>query len=271
MATSPQQLSDTLMGYYQQYRLVLDQDHNSDEHVERNWGNLPDPLGIEWLPYKNMFDESSCSIAGAIEQLTDYIHRLKAWSIVLAPMTDEQKLSVIFEFIDPIATIALNLPHVIQERFIFAVAHLCHQANRSRVQPWTDNLPEDYKIKQAVADEYGGNWTQYKPLTECLKTIADQSYQKATFHFRNTYNHRFSPRIEVGITNLIYRRPENLRGYGFSYAVAGGVPPLMLSKVVDLLHEQRNRCFVTFSAFQQLVREQEAGIIASQLLENVQI
>jgi len=38
----------------------------------------------------------------------------------------------------------------------------------------------------------------------------------------------------------------------------------MLCDIVDLLHEQKKRCFVTFLVFQKLVREQEARIIAAQ-------
>ena len=62
-------------------------------------------------------------------------------------MDDNEKMAVTHEFIDVLATNAVNLPYVIKSRFAFATAHLCHQANMTRdFASWQDDLPLDVEI-----------------------------------------------------------------------------------------------------------------------------
>ncbi len=226
------------------------------------WGALPRSLPLEWMPYAEMFREFSQELANILNDLTRYTHQLAAWRDVAGKLDDKRKLDVANEFVDPLATIALNLPYVIRSRFIFAAAHLCHQAGRTKVlKGWKDDLALDDEIYFAQAERVGGLWKTWSKLKTKLERIGDKTYQAKTMNFRNTYNHRFSPRIVVGQTNMVTRDVDAKSkqvSYGF-----GGTEPLTLTLVVGLLEEQCQHCYKAFEAFQKLVQEQEKAISAA--------
>ena len=94
---------------------------------------------------------------------------------------------------------APQVPYVIRSRFIFAAAHLSHQANQSKaVGGWKDDLPLDGEINFSEADATGAPWRAWSKLKPKLERIGNRTYQARTANFRNLYNHRFSPRIVFG-------------------------------------------------------------------------
>lgn len=248
-----------LVDLYRQYREALDTIVHEAQPVEYNWGELPNPLNAVWLAYSEMFNEFSREIANSLNELNDYSLRLKAWNTVITPMNDAEKLDATHEFIDPIATIGLNLPYVIRSRFIFAAAHLSHQANRSREGAlWRDEFPLDKEVYFDVADKFGALWQRYKAFKQCIEQFGNKEYQAATRDFRNAYNHRFSPRFVVGITNIVTREADTeAKSIHYSY---GGMPALSLDFVAGLMDEQYQLGSKAFRAFQALVREHEASI-----------
>jgi hypothetical protein len=250
------------IGRYREYRRTLKTTPFKGRYVEYEWDELPDQLHVIWMPYAQMLKEFSREVANALNALTGYTHRLAAWRDTVDSMSTRQQLDAAVEFIDPLGTVALNLPYVIRSRFIFATAHLCHQANRaSQGKAWKDDLPLDAEIWFETADGYGGSWKQYAKLKTRLERIGAKDYQAATNDFRNAYNHRFSPRIVVGLTQIVTRRVDRSSG-DVSYEF-GGTPALTLKKVVELLEAQCQHCYRAFEAFQGMVREHEAAIVAS--------
>ena len=228
------------------------------------WGQLPVSLNFAWAAYGLMFNEFSMEIANAVNTLTGYVHRLKAWSAVISSMRDDQELiDVTHEFIEPIAMVSLTLPYVIRSRFIYAIAHLCHQANQTlEGSEWRDDLPLDREIVFRVADEYGRKWPSYPACKNLLEQINDKRFQRDTYDFRHAYNHRFSPRVVIGITQLVTRRVDP-KSKGVTYTL-GRTPALKLDVVADLLTEQCKRCYAAHEAFQALIREHEVSISANQ-------
>jgi hypothetical protein len=249
---------------YRQYLAALEQTPLIGQFVPYEWGDLPKSLNIMWMPYSEMFKEFSRETANSLNNLTNYTRRLRAWSVVISSMGDEEKMNAAHEFIDPVATVSLNLPYVIRSRFVFAAAHLCHQANQSRSGiSWQDDLPLDSEIYFEEADKRGDGWCQYEPFKRRIQRIGDRKYQAETHDFRNAYNHRFSPRVVIGITQLVTRKVDaqtNKATY-----VLGGIPALTLDVVVGLLIEQCKFGYAAFKAFQDLVREHEMCISEHQL------
>lgn len=247
---------------YEQYRKALKSISRNSAFAEYNWGDLPRTLGISWLPYGQMFSEFSREIANAINQFVNYVHRLEAWAIAIEPLNTKQTLEVLIEFVEPIATLALNLPYAIRSRFIFAVAHLAHQANRLLDgAAWKDDLRLDDKINFQDADLHAGRWPAYLNLKQCLETISASDYRDATANFRNKYNHRFPTGIVVGITGLVTRYVDD-KTKSVSYDF-GGIPALAIDHLIPPLSAQRDRCLKAFDAFKLLIREQEVSIRAS--------
>lgn len=221
---------------------------------------LPDPLSALWMPYAEMYEEFGRELANAINAFSNQVHSLAAWAALTAVVTDKRKMVVAHEFVDTLATNALNAPYMLRSRFIFATAHLSHQANRSQDSTWIDDLPLDDNIYMAVADRYGARWRRYNALKLRLEAVAGRDFRTATHDFRNAYNHRFSPRFVLGITQFVTRHLDPASrevSYGF-----GGTPALELPHVVTVLTRKRDLVYRAFDAFQFLVQEQADAIKA---------
>jgi hypothetical protein len=248
---------------YGKYQETFETTPFDGRYMDYGWNELPKTVDITWMPYCMMFNEFSRELANSLNQLTNYAHSLKAWSVVISSLEDQEKLDAKVKFIDAIATIGLNLPYVIRSRFIFADAHLCHQANRSRNgKSWQDDLPlDDSEFYFCVADKYGDGWRCYNKFKLSIERIGDKAYQKATHDFRNTYNYRFSPQLVIGLMELITRQIDTRTGqvsYNFRIITA-----LTLDVIVTLLRKQCNYGYAAFEAFRNLVREHAASIPAS--------
>jgi hypothetical protein len=246
------------VGLYQRVADALDKTPFAGRIMPYDWGGLPKSLYLTWMAYSGMFDDFAREIANTINQLTNNVHRLSAWDVVLHSSGNDEKLRAVREFIDPLATVSLNLPYVIRSQFIFSTAHLCNQANQTHDgASWKDDLPLDEEIYFSAADKYGANWLAYKPLKALLERIGDKGYRAGTSDYRNAYNHRFSPRVVIGITKTITRQIDPSGQVSYSF---GGSPPLPLKLVVDQLTAQCGHCYSAFEAFQTLIGEHEVFI-----------
>lgn len=220
------------------------------------WYELPERLSAIWMAYGQMLDEFSTELANALNDLTNHVQRLQAWAIVIEPMSDDEKMAATHEFIDVLATNAVNLPYAIKSRFAFAAAHLCHQANMTRdIASWQDDLPLDVEIDLNTSGNYGRGWGKtYNRFKRAIEAIGARAYRDATGDFRNAYNHRFSPRFVIGMTGMVTRNRNEQSG-GFYYGF-GGREPLALADIVGLLTTECQHCYTAFQALQTLVEKQ---------------
>lgn len=249
-----------LSDHYSAYLRVIDTVPRAGPFADYDWGNLPDPLSGVWLAYGQIFDEFARELANTINQLVNKEQRLGAWETVTADLDQDALNNVLFEFVDPLATIALNLPAVIRDRIIFATAHLMHQANQALgFSDWRDDLPTDREIKRRDLEKHGHRWSATSDLLNALDRLAAQAdYDTATGNFRNRYHHRFPPRIGIGVTGLVTRvvEPKTKR---ISYEI-GGAAPLSLAAIRAFLGQQIARAHDAYAAFKALVREFESAI-----------
>lgn len=219
----------------------------------------PEVVDIVWMPYHMMLDEFAGEVANTINELVRLTYRLSCWEKTIAQLNDKEKLEVLLEFVFDPATIALNLPYVIRSRIIFATAHLCHQANRAlQKAAWIDDLAMDAEIYFKQADQYGNTWNSYGKLKLALEKIANKDFQSSTFDFRNKYNHRFAPCIELGISGFVTRHIDKELGQ-VTYSL-GSLPALKLANIVELLWKQIDICRITFNCFQVLVHDHLVAI-----------
>jgi len=222
-----------------------------------HWGTLNETLPFEFAAYSQFLKEHSSELSNSINELQRYIASLMAWEKVLSSLEGEEKFYAISEFVTPIATLAITFPYVIRSRFIYSVAHLSHQANKVELKKsWNDDLPIDTEIQFEQADKYGKLWKPYSKLKLSLEKIAGKSYSLSMYDFRNSYNHRYSPRIELGITGLVKRnvKPDKV-SYGF-----GHVEPILLKDAIPLLKEQHTFCLKAYDKYQILVNKQSSKI-----------
>jgi hypothetical protein len=207
-----------------------------------------------------MHDDFRNELANPINQLTHTAQDLEAWALVISGLDLDAKIDVLMEFIFDRAAFGLCAPYAFRARFIFATAHLCHQANRAKLGPaWKDDLEDDSKIDFGVADARGALWKKYGKLKQCLEGISNKDFDEQTFGFRNKFNHRFSPGIEVGLTQFVQRlvRPDGSVYYKLSENL-----PLPLTKVADIIKQQLTQFSKALAAFDALVQEHVQALSA---------
>ena len=224
-----------------------------------NWIAMPERLYAAWMPYSMMLDDFARELANSINAFTLNVQRLSAWATLMTSLGEEERAEALHEFIDPIATLSLLMPYAIRSRLLFATAHLCHQVNLVRETDWAEaSLPVDDKIWMDSADRQGARWRNYNRLKTRIEAIGGKRLAQATTNFRNTFTHRFSPRVGTGITNFATRCFDPATGkacYSF-----GGTEPLDLKELTALLVVELDRCYAAFAAFQVLVCDQVAYV-----------
>jgi hypothetical protein len=251
--------STMTLALYEKYLAAFEAKPPDGRMMHYHWSNLAGPLSARWMAYGQMLQEFSQELANTINKLTLYVPRLQAWAEVVAPLSDEDKMWVNLEFTEPLATVAIGLPYVIQSRFAFAAAHLCHQANQAKQgNAWRDNLRLDRKIVMADAEKAGAGWDKFKCFKICLGEINGTAFREATHDFRHVYHHRFPPQFVFGTSRIVARAVDSARKQ-VTY-VFGGTEPLSLGSVATLLMAERDYCYAAFQAFQALVAEHEAAI-----------
>jgi len=240
---------------YRIYRQALAAQPDFAKYADYEWHNLPDKMNASWLPYSLMLPEYSRSLANTINQLGDYSRRLRAWDTILDNYNDDEKLEALFEFVDPIATISLNLPYAIQSRFYFAIAHLCHQANKAKLKrEWKDDLPEDGNIKANTAKERGVYWLLFPALDASVANIFSRGHQSNTDEFRHKFTHRVPTQVVLGHSAFVRRSKNN--GVSKLKYEFGDRPPINIKILADELACEFRRCIIAFDDFKALVAEQ---------------
>jgi len=229
-------------------------------HADYDWYELPESIPFEGLAFSQMLKEYSMELSNSINELLRYIYSLTAWEKVIKNKSQNEIHRIIVNFINPVATISLNLPYIIRSRFVYSIAHLCHQANRQKQTNWIDDLPLDDEIYFREADKYGTTWKNYKKLKKSLEQISNKKYQTATFDFRNKYNHRYSPRIEIGLTGLVTRNVGKNGKVCYSF---GSTNPLKLEYIIPILMDQLEKCMKAHNNYKDLVKEQIAEITSA--------
>ncbi|BCM23829.1 hypothetical protein [Methyloradius palustris] len=241
---------------YQKYLEARSTSIFNGKFMEYDWEGFPELVGGEWLIYSQMLTEFSREISNVINDLTNYTFWLDCWDQVLAGVGDDEKMSILHDYVNPLAITALNLPYAIRSRLIFGNAHLSHQANRFiDGEEWKDDLPLDDAIYFSVADKYCSKWFSYTKLKLALEKIDNKEYKEKTDDFRNKYNHRFSRRIELGISGLVNRHVSTTGEVSYSLSA---VSPLKLGEIVETLEKQCQHCYKAFNRFQKLIHEQIA-------------
>lgn len=253
--------NDQYISAYIKFRGELKKVPSVGEVMPYDWLNLPDPIPGVWMMYFGMVEDYSPELANVINQFLSDIEKLNAWERVIPEYGQEEQFYIVHEFIEPLCTICLNLPYAIRSRFIFAVAHLSHQANMGILgKNWKDDLPKDADIEFATVDKYAAYWESYKKLKLSMERLADKKYQTEVNQYRSKYHHRYPPHIEFGLSETFKRNiNENGRvSYSFGYS-----NPLQIKDVIPILKGQHAAAVKCFKCFQELVQEQMGKMLSS--------
>lgn len=263
--------NEKLIAIYKKFLEVRYREKGPGELANYKWYKLPNTLPIVLMAYSQMLSEHSQELSNSINKLYHYIVNLSSWEKVISIIDEDFKYELLFEHIDPFATLALNSIYAIRSKFIFSVAQLCHQANMIKCRGyWKDDLPNDEKICFEHANIVGKHWKEYKKLKLCIKKVGNKRFNETTKYFRNKYNHRYSPEIEFGHTEFIRRKIEE---GGVSYRI-GYTEPLSLALLIPVLTKQYQLILYVYDQYKKLIYEQiktiENGCIQLQVQQRWQ-
>jgi hypothetical protein len=222
------------------------------QHIERR-----STVQADWLMYHQMLEEHSRELSNELNKFGHQCRQLSAWAQVLRGYEAEDKMALMREFVESIATSCVSHPHTLKARFVFSVSHLAHQARLITDPHWSEkDFPVDKKIIEETMVKVAKPSEEYAQFKKDFDELISADYISATGQFRDKHHHRYPPRFEMGRTQLVTRiREDEKIMYGF-----GGVEPLKLRELTPLLleqHEKAMRCFYSYSA---LARRQLAEI-----------
>jgi len=222
-------------------------------YMPYKWTDIPEEKGVSWMAFSEFTEEYSSELANEINSFRTYIQNLSAWSCILKDCTDKEKISILNEFVEPMAICALNHPYSVRSRFIYAVSHISHQANKSKIDNWKDDIKADTSINFKEMEKMGVHWESFTHFKEALSDVNNENYTEKLLNYRNKFNHRFPPLIELGLSGFITRSKaeDGKVSYGFGYT-----NPILISDAIPMLIEQHAAMAKSFDAFKTLVSEQ---------------
>jgi len=250
--------SEKLTDLYMRYRAVLDAASPSGRTMPYRWWARPERLSGLWLPWDQMLEEYARELANMINALTDHVRRLRAWHVVVEPLSDIDKLAATHEFIDMLGTFALSTPYALKGKFAVAAGRLSHQANLAKDIGRAENFPTGNLYPHDI-EPFGRGWTTFRPFMLALEPLGGKAFRQASANFRHAWTHDFSPNFVIGVSSAVTRAVEadgKVR-YGL-----GERDAFSLNAVADILEIEREHAYRAFEGFRALVDEQLAAIIA---------
>jgi hypothetical protein len=229
--------------------------------ADYDWYQFPENASISWLAYNLMLTEFARSISNTLNALGNYSRRLLAWHSTLQDISENERLALVFEFVDPIAVLAANLPQIVRSRFIFAIVQLSHQANKvlDKVN-WKDDLPNDKGINFEHVRKYAERWHAFPGIEVTLNNLFSETHKSKTNNYRNKYHHRFPPQELAGYSGFVHREIDKTKTKQSVKYIFGALPPTDLSKLGSELLDEFARGLSALDQFKLLVTEQLEAI-----------
>lgn len=226
--------------------------------LDRIFSGVPHDYSVDQGSYSGIAtvfaltaSEHILHIANIVNRFSYDLNGIAAWAELLEALTEEERLSVLFEFVTPTATHCLCAPYGLRQAFIKSVCRVSHQTNRFRVPGWNETaLKPDRKLDAEEAEKLAEGFVFWPPLRDALARLDDAAFRKASDYFRNEFNHGFPRRIEFGNTVTVERDPK-----AFFHRISDR-PPLHLSDLLPPLTTQHEAALACYEAYTRLIKEQ---------------
>jgi|TARA_R100000656_G_scaffold109232_1_gene81256 hypothetical protein len=246
---------------YSRYRKIWENGRGPQNLAPYGHVEFPSQIPIHLGMFQGMAEEFLRELANELNRLDTHIEQLGAWMEVHKRYDQEDQMSLIMEFIEPLATVTFGQPSALRSRYIFSLSHTSHQANLHSQEGWSESkLPSDGGINYKVMKRCSENWAAFTRFAERFDNIDDSPWKTQTREYRNKYHHRFPPRFELGQTEYITRsiHEDGNASYGF-----GGAEPLSIDSLLPHLREQHQQARSCFDLYSELIKEQWAAIYVS--------
>lgn len=155
---------------------------------------------------------------GAVGEIQETINSVNAWGmrlhdwgawnlVVNSYETDDEKLEVLNQFVEPVAFFCMLQPSSLADRLMVVSETLLHQANLHVFPDERDRLDQD-DLKQGKTlrrsdrrkqlNRLGKHWAKFGAFRDALGAMDGLNYQKVTRNFRDLSIHSFAPRLMIG-------------------------------------------------------------------------
>jgi len=198
-----------------------------------------------------MADDFTQNLIAALNRFFYDIYQADCWVKATASLEQGDRMSVLYEFAEPLLELSISRPYSLRNQFVFAATHLLHQANRFVQPKWRDNLPPDKEINFNVLCSLKSNWTRFEAFKNSLSLLNDQAFKRQTRNYRHRMQHQFGSRLHVGLTTY-FDRVQTKEGIVYTYKA---IPPLELTSLIQALVDQHARALDVFDAYWKLLDE----------------
>jgi len=208
--------------------------------------------GTRWFIFHAMAEDFVEELKNEINGFATDLAKLHAWSKVHDQCPEECKDDFSIEILGPAALTVLNRPYVVKQRLAYVGTMLLHQTKMLIDPNWKESELDEHSININTFDKFRDTFTDVQDLLQNIREIDNPEFRKSTGNFRNLYQHRIPPGIEIGLSPFINRQREGdgSTSYGF-----GGQPPLRISEILPLMYDQHRLCLTSFHAFWGLMEE----------------
>lgn len=201
--------------------------------------------GYLWSTHaKEMVRSDLQEIVNKLNRWHGYLESWHAWNNVIAGYDEEQAWVLRFEFLESIAHCCLLYPSAMRDTISTFAIYSLHQLCLSLSDKRKDCLMEDQdkgvpcrlsykqKKKQLLALFSDSGLARGDEFIALLDEINSESYQVATFDYRNSNSHFIGPRLAMGTVRIVSRvarrAGENKKTICYEF---GGIEPLDMEEI----------------------------------------
>jgi hypothetical protein len=249
------------IGAYTKFRHAYKKEQGPSNLAPYGHVEFPKSIPMHLAMFHGMADEFLRELANELNRLDSNVEKLETWSDVYEGYDQEERMCLMMEFIEPLATVAFGQPSTLRAKYIFSLSHTSHQANLHSVAGWSESkLPADFAIGLKNMRKCSEDWEKYCAFAAVFDQLDNEEWRALTKGFRNKYQHRIPPRFEVGYTQYVTRNigTNGDVSYGF-----GSCEPLSIKTYLPALRQQHVRARKCFDLYSELLREQWEAINVS--------
>lgn len=166
----------------------------------------------------DMIEDELRELTNLMNRWFGLLRRWNAWNRVMEQYTEEDRWSIQWEFLEPIAFECMFQPSAMRDRFTHVATNALHQIRMTVDSAYPDLLIWDpttpsekaknktRRQKEEQLASIAAVWSSSGNLMTALRSIDDKAYKEATSDYRNRSSHALAPRFSVGVTRAVVRR-----------------------------------------------------------------
>lgn len=173
--------------------------------------NIPADIahGFRWFIFHNMAQDFTQELLNEINGFITDIRSLDAWSRVNNQCPKDHKADLAIEILGPAASSTINRVYVVKQRLIYVSFMLLHQTIMI-----IDPSRRDFHLCEKDIDintlsQLNNTSINIAELIKSLRKIDDNSFRNKSKNFRNSYQHRIPPNIEIGLSSFVTRNDKD--------------------------------------------------------------